>query len=135
MFKGTERYFNVPSGVSEYMPLSIIFIQRACLIKDKYGNVKINKRGEILALQRARLISGASQKLTKLKEVKKMKVQYYVKCYSTSFKYLSISSYTLSTLTIWRQCQSEGKTILPFMEALTKSSCAFNHLLASSSNS
>ena len=49
-FKGTERYFNVPSGVSEYMPLSIIFIQQACLIKDKYGNVKLNKRGEILAL-------------------------------------------------------------------------------------
>ena len=53
------------------MPLSIIFIQRACLIKDKYGNVKLNKRGEILALQRARLIAGASQKLTKLKEEKK----------------------------------------------------------------
>ena len=40
-----------------------------CLIKDKYGNVKLNKRGEILALQRARLIAGASQKLAKLKEV------------------------------------------------------------------
>ena len=32
MLKGTERYFNVPSGVSEYMLLSGVFIQRASTI-------------------------------------------------------------------------------------------------------
>ena len=32
MFKGTERYFNVPIGVSEYITLPCIFIQRTSTI-------------------------------------------------------------------------------------------------------
>ena len=39
-----------------------------CLVKGKDGNYKLNKRGEILALQRARIIAGASQKLDALRE-------------------------------------------------------------------
>lgn len=39
-----------------------------CLIKDKKGNYKLNKRGEILALKRARIVAGASEKLTALRE-------------------------------------------------------------------
>ena len=39
-----------------------------CLIKDKKGNFKLNKRGEILALKRARIVAGASEKLTALRE-------------------------------------------------------------------
>lgn len=39
-----------------------------CIIKDKNGKYKLNKRGEILALQRARLVAGASEKLTALRE-------------------------------------------------------------------
>ena len=39
-----------------------------CLIKDKKGNYKLNKRGEILALKRARIAAGASEKLTALRE-------------------------------------------------------------------
>ena len=39
-----------------------------CLIKDKNGKYKLNKRGEILALQRARIVAGAAQKLDALRE-------------------------------------------------------------------
>ena len=38
-----------------------------CLIKDKNGKYKLNKRGEILALQRARIVAGAAQKLDALR--------------------------------------------------------------------
>jgi superfamily II DNA or RNA helicase len=34
-----------------------------CLIKDKNGKYKLNKRGEILALKRARIVAGAQEKL------------------------------------------------------------------------
>lgn len=39
-----------------------------CLIKGKDGKYKLNKRGEILAMERARIIAGASQKLDVLRE-------------------------------------------------------------------
>lgn len=39
-----------------------------CLIKDKDGKYKLNKRGEILAMERARIVAGASQKLETLRE-------------------------------------------------------------------
>ena len=39
-----------------------------CLIKDKNGKFKLNKHGEILALKRARIVAGASEKLDALRE-------------------------------------------------------------------
>lgn len=39
-----------------------------CLIKGKDGKYKLNKRGEILAMERARTVAGASQKLEVLRE-------------------------------------------------------------------
>lgn len=39
-----------------------------CLIKDKNGRYKLNKRGELLALKRARIVAGAQEKLKALKE-------------------------------------------------------------------
>ena len=38
-----------------------------CMIKDKNGKFKLNKRGEILALKRSRVVAGAMQKLEALK--------------------------------------------------------------------
>lgn len=39
-----------------------------CLIKGKDGKYKLNKRGEILAMERARIVAGAIQKLDALRE-------------------------------------------------------------------
>ncbi|MCC8195211.1 MAG: DEAD/DEAH box helicase family protein [Ruminococcus sp.] len=39
-----------------------------CIIKGKDGKYKLNKHGEILALQRARIVAGASEKLVALRE-------------------------------------------------------------------
>ena len=39
-----------------------------CLIKDRNGKYKLNKHGEILALKRARVVAGASEKLIALRE-------------------------------------------------------------------
>lgn len=39
-----------------------------CLIKGKDGKYKLNKRGEILAMERARIVAGACQKLDALRE-------------------------------------------------------------------
>lgn len=39
-----------------------------CIIKDKRGKYKLNKHGEILALKRARIVAGASEKLNALRE-------------------------------------------------------------------
>lgn len=39
-----------------------------CLIKGKDGKYRLNKRGEILAMERARIVAGASQKLETLRE-------------------------------------------------------------------
>lgn len=38
-----------------------------CMIKDKHGKYKLNKRGKILALKRSRVVAGAMQKLEALK--------------------------------------------------------------------
>lgn len=46
-----------------------------CLIKGKAGKYKLNKRGEILAMERARIVAGASQKLDALREQIKPYVQ------------------------------------------------------------
>ena len=40
-----------------------------CIIKGKNGKYKLNRRGELLALKRSRIVAGASEKLVKLKEV------------------------------------------------------------------
>ena len=45
------------------------------LICDKTGNYRLNKHGEMLALQRSRIIAGAQQKLSSLRE----KIEPYVK--------------------------------------------------------
>ena len=39
-----------------------------CIKKTKNGNIKLNEKGKILAMQRARLVAGAADKLTKLAE-------------------------------------------------------------------
>ncbi len=39
------------------------------LIKDKKGKMKLSKAGQIIAMQRARIVAGAASKITKLKEV------------------------------------------------------------------
>lgn len=52
--------------LSEYENLS--FEMTKCLIKDKKGNVKLSKRGEFLALKRARIVAGAQNKLSVLKK-------------------------------------------------------------------
>lgn len=45
-----------------------------CIIKGKNGKYKLNKYGEILALKRARIVAGASEKLVALRE----KIQPYI---------------------------------------------------------
>ena len=39
-----------------------------CIIKDKKGSYRLNKRGEMLALKRSRIVAGAQEKLEVLKE-------------------------------------------------------------------
>ena len=46
-----------------------------CLIKDKKGHYKLNKYGEMLALKRARIVAGATEKLDALREA----IQPYTK--------------------------------------------------------
>ena len=48
---------------------SLSFEMAKCLIKDKNGKWKLNKKGEILALKRSRVVAGAMGKLTALREV------------------------------------------------------------------
>lgn len=48
---------------------SISYEMAKCLIKDKNGKWKLNKKGEILALKRSRVVAGAAGKLTALREV------------------------------------------------------------------
>ena len=52
--------------LSAYEQLS--YEMSKCLIKDKSGRYKLNKHGEILALKRARIVAGASEKLDALRE-------------------------------------------------------------------
>lgn len=49
-----------------------------CLTKGRDGNTKLNRRGEILALERARIVAGASHKLDALRE----QMAPYVKDYN-----------------------------------------------------
>ena len=53
--------------LSQYEQLS--YEMSKCIIKDKSGKYKLNKHGEILALQRARIVAGASEKLDALRQV------------------------------------------------------------------
>ena len=66
------RYYPVivyltPEELEEYRQISIEIA--SCLIKDSRGKYKLNKKGEILAIQRARIIAGATNKLNKLREL------------------------------------------------------------------
>lgn len=54
------------SELSRYEQLSYEMFK--CIIKDKNGKYKLNKHGEILALRRARIVAGASEKLDALKQ-------------------------------------------------------------------
>ena len=53
--------------LSEYDKLSIEM--QNCLTTDKYGNIKLNSYGEMLAIERARIVSGAQNKLDVLREI------------------------------------------------------------------
>ena len=52
--------------LTEYEQLS--YEMSKCLIKDKNGHYKLNKRGELLALKRTRIVAGAQEKLEALRE-------------------------------------------------------------------
>ena len=54
------------SELSQYEQLS--YEMSKCIIKDKNGKYKLNKHGEILALRRARIVAGASEKLGALRQ-------------------------------------------------------------------
>ena len=71
------KYYPIPVYLTEeeldkYEKKS--FEMSKCLIKGKNGKFRLNKRGEILAMERARIIAGASQKLEILR--------YYIGDYS-----------------------------------------------------
>lgn len=53
--------------LSNYEQLS--YEMSKCIIKNRRGGYKLNKRGEILALKRARIVAGAADKLKSLREV------------------------------------------------------------------
>ena len=48
---------------------SLSYEMTKCMIRDKRGKWKLNKRGEILALQRSRVVAGAMEKLNALRRV------------------------------------------------------------------
>lgn len=52
--------------LSQYEQLS--YEMSKCIIKDKNGKFKLSKQGEFLALKRARIIAGASEKLNALRQ-------------------------------------------------------------------
>lgn len=54
------------SELSQYEQLS--YEMSKCIIKDKNGKYTLNKHGEILALRRARIVAGASEKLGALRQ-------------------------------------------------------------------
>lgn len=65
------KYYPVVVNLTEdelFQYEEISYEMSKCIIKDKNGRYKLNKRGEILALQRARLVAGASEKLSALRE-------------------------------------------------------------------
>lgn len=55
-----------PDELEEYRNISLEM--SGCVIKGRNGKMKLNKYGEILALKRARIIAGASEKLDALRE-------------------------------------------------------------------
>lgn len=65
------KYFPVVVYLNEDELLhyeQISYEMSKCLIKDKKNSLKLNKHGEILALQRSRIVAGATEKLTALRE-------------------------------------------------------------------
>ena len=65
------KYYPVVVNLTEdelFQYEEISYEMSKCIIKDKNGRYKLNKRGEILALQRARLVAGASEKLSALRD-------------------------------------------------------------------
>lgn len=58
----------------EYEKIS--FEMSKCLMKTRSGKIKLSKRGEILALKRARIVAGASEKLDALRREIKPYVHY-----------------------------------------------------------
>ena len=65
------KYYPIPVYLTEdelqqYEQKS--FEMSKCLIKGKDGKYKLNKHGEILAMERSRIVAGASQKLDALRE-------------------------------------------------------------------
>lgn len=57
----------VEEELQEYKELSLEISR--CLIVDSRGNCKLNKRGEILAIKRSRIVAGARNKLLRLREI------------------------------------------------------------------
>lgn len=65
------KYYPIPvhlkeDELAEYAQLS--YEMSKCVIKGKNGKYKLNRRGEILAMQRARIVAGAREKLDALRQ-------------------------------------------------------------------
>ena len=64
------KYYPVLVYLSEFELESyeqLSYEMSKCMIKDRRGKYKLNKRGELLALKRSRIVAGAMQKLEALK--------------------------------------------------------------------
>lgn len=64
------KYFPVVINLNEdelYRYEQLSYEISKCIIKGKNGKIKLSKRGEILALQRARIVAGASEKISALR--------------------------------------------------------------------
>jgi len=65
------KYFPIISTLNdqEYSIYSDLSYQISkCIIKEKNGSIRLNEKGKILAMKRARLVAGSTDKLTKLAE-------------------------------------------------------------------
>lgn len=65
------KYFPIITTLNddEYSVYSDLSYQISkCVIKEKNGSTKLNEKGKILAMKRARLVAGCADKLTKLSE-------------------------------------------------------------------
>lgn len=63
-----------------------------CLIKDGHGHYKLNKRGEILALKRSRIVAGAMEKLDVLRyKIEKYKQDHNILVYCGATRLLDES--------------------------------------------
>jgi superfamily II DNA or RNA helicase len=56
----------ISKELSKYIELSHELLK--CMTKDKKGKIKLNERGKKIALARARIVAGASDKITKLEQ-------------------------------------------------------------------